>query len=473
MSKVPVTPQHVEENMPPPSYEEVMGHQALSSVKANLPKEQLPPLAYIDIMPRCLHPGDMRRKAPPEYDRFSTLIGAANFWLRANQSYGVWKCETVERKVENNGSIVMDKMIFHESTYGFNVLIRGLRLWLFVKDPTTEPQQLGLLNKVPKKLEANPTHQLYHPYAGFVVAPLFLQTFGALLNTYEGFQETLQRLNEDLQKQPLQGSVLNVESATLKVSEGNEKAVIDPDNTVCHENGGKMKRYTQIIRVFYVIGEPAKETIGVKEFIPSVKRPPDITVHAQFQNFEEVMTKFTKWLPHQTAIRMVNIQSFDVRYKEEMGGLEILSELTDDIDDGMTDRLFLNTLRVFYVTAPKVPPPQPISFITSRLFLPVRTGERSFESMSQTMFRIEAWLKVTGIPVYSVETVRFLYREPLKLGVDDTRTNYTSFKGVGKYYVTAVRVYFLYPFQEPHPNYLPPASPWDPSMKPSSTCSIQ
>lgn len=74
MSKVPVTPQHVEENMPPPSYEEVMGHQALSSVKANLPKEQLPPLAYIDIMPRCLHPGDMRRKAPPEYDRFRYIF---------------------------------------------------------------------------------------------------------------------------------------------------------------------------------------------------------------------------------------------------------------------------------------------------------------------------------------------------------------------------------------------------------------
>lgn len=57
----------------------------------------------------------------------STLIGAANYWLRANPSYGVWKCETVERKVETNGGIVMDKMIFHESTYGFNVLVRGLR----------------------------------------------------------------------------------------------------------------------------------------------------------------------------------------------------------------------------------------------------------------------------------------------------------------------------------------------------------
>lgn len=45
-----------------------------------------------------------------------------------------------------------------------------------------------------------------------------------------------------------------------------------------------------------------------------------------------------------------------------------------------------------------------------------------------------------GIPVYSVETVRFLYREPLKLGVDDKRTNYTCFNGTGKHYVTAIRL---------------------------------
>lgn len=70
MSQKPVTPQYVEETMPPPSYEEVMGHQALSSVKANVPQEQLPPLAYIDIMPRCLNPGNMKSKVPPEYDRF-------------------------------------------------------------------------------------------------------------------------------------------------------------------------------------------------------------------------------------------------------------------------------------------------------------------------------------------------------------------------------------------------------------------
>jgi hypothetical protein len=79
MSQVPVTPEYVEKEMPPPSYEEVMGHQALSSVKADLPQEQLPPLAYIDIMPRCLHPGNPRRKVPPEYDRFRYIDISLSF----------------------------------------------------------------------------------------------------------------------------------------------------------------------------------------------------------------------------------------------------------------------------------------------------------------------------------------------------------------------------------------------------------
>lgn len=81
----------------------------------------------------------------------------------------------------------------------------------------------------------------------------------------------------------------------------------------------------------------------------------------------------------------------------DTGRLDILSDQTDDIDDGTLDRLFLKTLRVFYVTKPSTKPPPQISFVTSKLFLPVRTGERSFESMSQTMYRIEAWLKVTGL----------------------------------------------------------------------------
>lgn len=60
----------------------------------------------------------------------------------------------------------------------------------------------------------------------------------------------------------IQGTILNVECAVIKAAEGFEKLDVDPDSTVFHENGGKSRRYTQILRIFYVIGTPAKETLG-------------------------------------------------------------------------------------------------------------------------------------------------------------------------------------------------------------------
>lgn len=73
MDSPPIPPMSAEDvfkNIPPPSYEEIMGHQTLTSAKTDVSKEELPPLAYIDIMPRCLFPGNMKGKVPPEYDKF-------------------------------------------------------------------------------------------------------------------------------------------------------------------------------------------------------------------------------------------------------------------------------------------------------------------------------------------------------------------------------------------------------------------
>lgn len=42
----------------------------------------------------------------------------------------VWKCETVERKVEKGPDgpfIPMDKMTKHDSMFGFNVWVKGIR----------------------------------------------------------------------------------------------------------------------------------------------------------------------------------------------------------------------------------------------------------------------------------------------------------------------------------------------------------
>ena len=76
--------------------------------------------------------------------------------------------------------------------------------------------------------------------------------------------------------------------------------------------------------------------------------------------------------------------------------LKVDSDSTEDIDSGMMDRKYLRTLRAFYVTSSRMPPPAPVGYMTTKTFLPARLGRREFETMSQTMYRIEAWLKVTG-----------------------------------------------------------------------------
>ncbi|XP_021345006.1 uncharacterized protein LOC110444969, partial [Mizuhopecten yessoensis] len=121
----PATADTVAATCPPPSYEEVMGHQTVGSAKTTTAAD-LPPLSYIDIMPRLIDRGNMDRKVTPQFDKFSVVVQAANMWLVGNPLYAVWKCETVERKVDKGTVIVMENMVYHEATYGFNVYIRGL-----------------------------------------------------------------------------------------------------------------------------------------------------------------------------------------------------------------------------------------------------------------------------------------------------------------------------------------------------------
>ena len=76
------------------------------------------------------------------------------------------------------------------------------------------------------------------------------------------------------------------------------------------------------------------------------------------------------------------------------GTLTVTSDSTDDKVSSYSERRLAKILRVFY-TKSASGGAQP-SIVTSRLFLPVRTGARKFECMTQTMERIDAWLRITG-----------------------------------------------------------------------------
>ena len=74
---------------------------------------------------------------------------------------------------------------------------------------------------------------------------------------------------------------------------------------------------------------------------------------------------------------------------------EILSDCTDEVQTSFMDRNFIKIIRVFYTTGSQLQS-QPVQHFASRLFLPIRVGRRMFEGMAQTMYRIEAWLRLTG-----------------------------------------------------------------------------
>lgn len=68
----PTLPEYVEQSMPPPSYEEIMGHQTQTSVQHETTSD-IPPLAYVDIMPRLLEKGNIKYKVAPKFDKFRYL----------------------------------------------------------------------------------------------------------------------------------------------------------------------------------------------------------------------------------------------------------------------------------------------------------------------------------------------------------------------------------------------------------------
>ena len=67
----------------------------------------------------------------------------------------------------------------------------------------------------------------------------------------------------------------------------------------------------------------------------------------------------------------------------------------DDLKEPHTEETLLYSRVIFY-SRPSSRPVPPIHCLTSRVFMPLRVGLRSYENMGQTFERINAWLRVTG-----------------------------------------------------------------------------
>lgn len=454
---------------PPPSYEDVMGAYQ-TSIKAGpavqgYPVTQIPPLAYIDIMPRCISAGNIPGKVAPKFENFSRIIDAANLWLQNNPQVSVWKCESITKRLnaakDKSLSYELNEMLRHESTFGFVVYIKGLRLWL-TKSAGGPTQQLGLKTVVPEAV-----HIQFPVYGRGLYAPgqvtvagethqLSLNIGGALRthHTFEGLADTITRMRDRLKTDPVPGTILTIETDKVKAFE-QFRDDLDPEATCWAEDKNTFRRFTQVLRIFYIKGSPANEEIGFQQFVPEITERPDGLTGGKFENFDALVHRLAGWVQENQDIRIVNIQQYDAQVEKQIRELEVSSDSTDDMSSTYKDQRFARTLRVFYTKSSPVKG-IPANFMSCRLFLPVRTGRKSFECMTQTMDRIDAWLRVTGLPIFTVETVELMFNESYPAGADVTKADYATHGASGKTWLTGIRVYFATPYQEPDPSLLPP-----------------
>lgn len=423
-------------------------------------ENDIPVLSYVDFMPKCLDEGNLSEKLLPEFDTYSSILDGANIFLKDHPKLIVIKCESIEHKMSQtrDGTAVfhLNDMLLHEGNES-TVYVKGIRLWL-VKNPTSKVQQLAVKNFVPADVTIElPTHGHYK--SGRVVISHEVRMMGGLnpFHTYEGLEDTVVRLNTQLQEEPLPGKILTVETDHVKTRQ-RKKRGLNAERTCWLDERGKWFRSTQVVRVFYVHGPLVRENVGYAEFVPEVIEQPDYcsAKPGQFEPFDSMVKKVGIWASKTQDINIVNVQHYDATIHLSHVGtsLHISSDSTDHVVDTNTERRMARTLRVFYVTSPVSL--NDVKTTRSRLFLPPRTGHKSFESMTQTMDRINSWLKVTGLSVYSVETVPILFHEHNVSSEDYKLSDYTVPAEADKHWVRGIRLYFNSDFKEPDPSLLPP-----------------
>ncbi|KAK3791451.1 hypothetical protein RRG08_046603 [Elysia crispata] len=455
----------------PPSFEEVMG-QFVTSVQMNQP--ELPCLAFIDIMPRMIKPGNLQFKELPEFQRFQEIVRGANAWLAQNPDLAVWKCETVERKIlqsegESGLLVDLDSMGWRESAWNCNCYVFGLRLWLTQRlDQHQTTQEIGLFNITPQTKEVQYTR---YCRAGFIGLSHYMSTCRIhTLVTYEGLRKSIDDFNSKVKANPLPGSILNVETATLKFAEGFGKSSVEEvaQMSSWHElSGMTVRRRTQVLRVFYVKGAATTPHLEMSEFLPTRIGQAGFGKPVRFADISDAENQVAEWLRAQHGIRLVNIETREAKYSTffDMGGqLDIDTDSTDDFDIPAFESNRVRFLRVFFISAASGVTSYANTALTARTFPPVRCkGENRYETMTQTMARIDAWLKATGLPIFGVETIQVLNEGPSSFN----KSQYKLRDFVGKIWVTAIRIYFAPPLAVLVPKYLPVGE-----HRGSSTCNI-
>lgn len=417
----------------------------------------LPPMTFVDFLPLKLEDAASADDCP-RYAEFSSVMEQANQWIKDNHSFMVMKCESFIKKLGGGDTLDADSVVYHESSYGVNKYVRGLRLWLAPKGETdTPPQALGYLTSLPDPAEA-PTDY---------VSMLIPSRSEASIPSFCSLPEAFEKLNKFLKKKPLPGSVLNVETLRIKYEDTDPSCCVNTERMCWSESGRADRIFVTAIRVFYVIGKPTFETIGMHDEIPVCQNNFEVMAKLRFCPFTTVVQRARKWLQSQKGIRVINMQTIHtVCDRNRAGECQVHTDKSCYMEPQGQDLQLARVLRIYYIQDPKseVCPYEKLQ-LTTRLFIPTRRGGygKDYESFSKTMQRIITWLTVTQIPIFGVETITYPFSpDNYGSGVFADQASVSRIAAAGKYFITTVRFYFPCEFKEPPPELYPEIEeePW-------------
>lgn len=430
-----------------PSGVEGMDNPAYSKTNEALEDNGPPPMTFVDFMPPLIEEASSKDD-PPVYSEFSTVLEQANQWLKGNPSFKVMKLESFLKKIADKDVVDLEQVVYHESAFGVNKYLRGLRLWLAPRLDSSEPvQEIGYLTTLPEPVDESDAESAL---AGFRPSRFRV---AVVLPSYCGMVDMMAQLNKFLKKKPIPGSILNIETIKVKYEESANKC-LDTEK-MCWADCGKEDRvYINAIRVFYVVGKPAFEVVGYHDEIPVCINNWETIPKLRFCPFTTVVQRARNWLRNQKGIRVVNMQTVEVYCdRTSKGEAKVHHELCGYGEAANQDSQFARVLRIFFVQDSKSEESLYSSLdLSTRLFIPSRRGQwgKNCESFSKTMQRVILWLQLSKNPIFGVETVNHQFcPDSYGTGVKENDAGISLNATSGKYFITTVRLFFPCQFQDP------------------------
>ncbi|KAK2148981.1 hypothetical protein LSH36_473g03032 [Paralvinella palmiformis] len=354
---------------------------------------------------------------------FFDLVKKVNYWLCQNPQIEAKTCEMITwstphvSRVGDSESMIQEQhnqfMIINDTYY-----VMGLRVWIV---PQTGTGATQIINYRDFKPEDN-----------------------------ESLSELLEKTNSSLDDDTLQGHVLCFETVMLPNFRSS-----DTNSLFWRENENVSRGFTAFLRLFYVEGPKTCYRLGIRNIVPDV-------IQGNYEPFSCLMRRASQWVSSEPSVKVTNLRSTYVTRDNDSP-----SQAADRCDQYFRDfakEQYFQIIRIYHVSSPSFSTTKHV--INCMTFTPVQSSigpstEATFETMKSTMLRIDAWIRLSGAKIFSLESLitPMIPTQPNHTLPEMThwlpKRAATTDNGRKKF-LLHIRIYIDGEFIDPDPRLLPP-----------------